>query len=187
MANIANIKVLWNGIPGMPGYSNFYSDAAATIPKTGLAAFFTAFAAAVPQGLTWTIPSSGDIFDSTTGLLVGTWSQGTDTVVSSTSVGSVWSGGSGCVVNWATAGIAAGRRVRGKTFIVPLNTSNYDNGSLTSSFLTGARAAAAALVTAAGADLRIWHRPLGGSGGAAFSITGSSVPDLAAVLRSRRD
>lgn len=187
MANIANIKVVWSGIAGMPGYTNFYADAGATLPLTAIANWFDAFKTSVPQGLSWLIPSSGDTFNDATGVLNGSWSQGSPTTVTSTAVGAVWSGGSGCVVNWTTGGIANGRRVRGKTFLVPLITSNYDNGSLTSSFISGANTATSTFVSAAGSDLRVWHRPVGGSGGSSHAITGFSIPDLAAVLRSRRD
>jgi hypothetical protein len=109
-------------------------------------------------------------------------------------VGSVWSGPSGCCINWTTSAIippthpgGSGHGLRGRTFIIPIITSNYDNGSLSSGFLTGARTSASTLVSAAGANLRVWHRPKGGTGGIASAFTGSSVNDKAAVLRSRRD
>lgn len=187
MANIARVQVLWQGIPGMPGYTNFYCDAAASIPLGAITSFFDAYKASVPTGLNWTIPNTGDIFDSTTGLLNGTWTQGTVSTVTSTSVGSTWAGNAGSVTNWTTAGIANGRRVRGRTFMVPLVVGAFDNGSLTSSALSTFRAAANTLVSTAGNDLRIWHRPVGGAGGSAHAITGANVPDLAASMRSRRD
>lgn len=187
MANIAKVQVEWAGIAGMPGFTTFYCDAGDTIPRDELEDFFFAFRGAVPTGLSWTIPSSGDIFADNSGTLVGSWSQGSPVVVSSNAVDVEWAGGTGAVINWATGGIAAGRRVRGRTFMVPINTANYDNGHLTSSFRSGAVTAAAALVSAAGDRLRVWHRPVGGSGGSSHAITAASVPDLAAVLRSRRD
>lgn len=187
MSNIAKIPVSWTGGPGGPGVSVFYADAAGTIPTGALATFFGAVKAMIPSSYTWTIPASGDIHDSTTGALVGSWTQGTPTTVAATGSPTSFAGGTGVVVRWTTDGIVNGRRVRGRTFLVPVVSAIYDSGSILGTQLAVFQSAAAALVASSGANLRIWHRPSGGSGGSAHPITGALAPDVAAVLRSRRD
>lgn len=187
MASIARIQVAWTGGPGMPGVSTFYADAAGTIPVGALGTFFTALKSFIPSSVTWTVPSTGDVFSDTTGALTSSWSSGTPQVIAATGSPASYSGASGVVIRWNTAGIANNRRVRGRTFFVPVVAAIYDSGSIVSSQLASFQTAANALVASAGTDLRIWHRPVAGAGGASFAITGAVAPDLAAVLRSRRD
>lgn len=187
MSNIAKIPVSWTGGPGGPGVSVFYSDAAATIPTGALGTFFNAVKTLIPSPITWTIPNTGDIVDSSTGTLVGSWTQGTSTVVSASGSGSSYAAGSGAVVRWNTGGIVNGRRVRGRTFFVPVVGAIYSSGRILGTQVAVFQAAANALVASSGPDLRIWHRPTAHVGGSAHAVTAAFVPDLAAVLRSRRD
>jgi len=187
MSNIAKIPVSWTGGPGGPGVSVFYSDAATTIPTGALATFFGAIKTLIPSSYSWTIPASGDIHDSTTGALVGSWTQGSPSVVAATGSATSYAASAGAVVRWTTGGIVNGRRVRGRTFLVPVVAAIYTNGAILNTQVAVIQAAASALVTSSGADLRIWHRPRLGSAGSAHPVTGAFVPSMAAVLRSRRD
>lgn len=62
------------------------------------------------------------------------------------------------------------------------------SGTLTTAALGWIRAAADGLIEGEfEQQLVVWSRPVGGSGGVAAPVIGQRVPDLAAVLRSRRD
>ena len=98
-----------------------------------------------------------------------------------------------------TAGFVAGRRVRGRWFIVPLIATGYDTaGSLSTAAQTTLDTAATALVTAFAGDMVVWARPFPGRdaspgvpavparSGSVHPIIDVTVPDLAVSLRSRR-
>lgn len=187
MAILNKIPVVWSGGPGMPGVSIFYADGAATPPLGALGAFFTAVKASFPTGLTWTIPGSGDALDSQTGVLVSSWSAAGGSTVAASGAATSYAGAAGAMVRWNTSGIVNGRRVKGRTFLVPLISTVYASGVIQTGTVTAFQSAANTLVTAAGADLRIWHRPTAGAGGSAYPVASAVVPNLATVLRSRRD
>jgi hypothetical protein len=91
------------------------------------------------------------------------------------------------MVRWQTSGIVNGRRVKGRTFLVPLINTTYGSGVIGAGTVSAIQSAADTFVASAGADMRIWHRPTAGAGGIAYPITAAVVPNLATVLRSRRD
>jgi hypothetical protein len=114
-----------------------------------------------------------------------------------------YAGNAGAVVHWLTSLIVGTRRVRGRTFLVPMIGSAFEsNGSLTSTALNTINNAAAALITAVGTGMVVWSRPVvahtkydpktgqgtgvAGRSGTYGAVTGSRVPDLAISLRSRR-
>jgi hypothetical protein len=73
--------------------------------------------------------------------------------------------------------------VRGKTFIVPMCANTFEpNGTLAALWVTNLTTFGNNLA-AATADLSVWSRKQG----ALASVSTVSVPDKAAVLRSRRD
>lgn len=191
MANLQRVKCEWNGLPGLPGLSVFYVDAAATGVTTALSSFFDGLKALWPQNLTVTVPSSGDIINDTTGDLIGSWTEGTTTTIASANPSASYAAGVGATIRWGTGGIVAGRRVVGRTFIAPLLGSAYDvNGTLTTPVVTALQSAATGLVGSA--DLKIWSRPFGGSAtrparlGSSHVVTSGTAIDRVASLRSRR-
>ena len=106
--------------------------------------------------------------------------------VTSTAAGN-YSAPSGARIEWRTDAIVAGRRLRGRTFFVPLGAGVYDaTGTLSTTTLT-------ALTTAAnnfksnsvfGASQgSVWSR----THGIQADITSAFIPDEASVLRSRRE
>lgn len=169
------------------GLSTFYES-----PESGvggaddLEAFFVAVGDRIAQGVQIVIPSSGDLVESTTGDLVGTWSDpGTGGSVSSTGT-SGFTNGVGARVVWNTGGLFGGRRVRGSTFLVPLGADAYEGaGNITSTMLADLQAAADALV-AATTPFGVWSRPTATSPGEFNEWTSARVPDQVSWLRSRR-
>lgn len=185
MATIKRVRVLWGGLPGMPGYSLLYGLSSAD-PTGALSTFFGAIKAAFPPGLQWSIPPSGDTLDDATGALTGSWSGTGASVVTSTGTG-IYAAGAGAWVTWGTAGIVNGRRLKARTFLCPLKGTAFDlNGTIDNTILTTLQTAASTLASAG--VLVAWHRPspTAPSGGSSSLITTATVPDQATSLRSRR-
>jgi hypothetical protein len=139
------------------------------------------------------VPNSGETFDVATGTLNGTWSEGT--VSTATGGGSGGSaGGVGACVGWSTDGIRRGRKVRGRTFLVPLAANVYDSdGTLLSTTVTTLNGAVTTLLGAGASTLQVYARPTpapGGIGpdtpGQVARITSGLVKDHVSWLRSRR-
>lgn len=186
MAQLMKIPVLWNGFAGAPGYSVFYRNTT-TIATAEIRTFYDSVKALLPATVDINVPNSGDLVDEATGELAGTWNTAANAIVAGTSVAG-YAAPVGAVVRWLTAGINNGRRVRGRTFLVPGAAGmQQSDGTLLGTAQATLQAAASALVTADGAALGVWHRPVNGAGGAFHLMTAADVPDRMAVLRSRRD
>ena len=185
MATIRRYRVLWGGIPGSPGYSLFYASAAGAL-ASDLVTFFNAIKSQCPGPLQWDVPIAGDTLDDGTGAINGDWVDVSGGVVTATGSGG-YAAGTGAFIRWGTGTIVNGRRLRGRTFICPINGGGYDsNGTLGGTTLSTVGAAASAL--AAAGKLVVWHRPApgGGGGGSSSLATSGSVPDTVTSLRSRR-
>lgn len=185
MVDIMRMRVEWTGFPGAPGVSTLYGTSFTSL-KASIAAFFLALNGILPADVTITVPNSGDTLDPITGLITGTWSVGTPDYIYGLYTGS-YAGPCGASVRWDTGTVLHGHRLRGRTYIVPLADSCYQNdGSLATAQLSTLNVAAAGLVTAAAGALVVWNRPKPGVAGGFSAVNGSSVADRVAVLRSRR-
>lgn len=187
--SIARINVAWQNWPGAPGVTTFYADDTVALQPVvdAIRSMFNALAALLPTGLTIQVPSTGDRIDEANGNIIGSWTVATPPAVVTATGAGAYAGNAGAVMHWLTAGVVNGRRVRGRSFIVPLVGSQYDaSGSIAATPLSTLQTAAAGLITAAGANLRVWHRNTAFTSGSAHAMTGSRVPDLAVSLRSRR-
>jgi len=186
MAEIARIQALWQNFSGAPGYTNFYSTDLSGNLNAAVRSFFNSIAGLLPSGLTVQVAGSGDRLLDTTGAIVNSWTNATPAVVLGTA-GGTNTGASGAVVHWLTNGVVNGRRVRGRSFICPLSSGAFEgNGSLLAATMTTIGTAANGLITAAVGSYVVWHRPTLFASGSSHEVTSQRVPDLAAVLRSRR-
>lgn len=191
---ITRITAVWSGFRGAPGYSNFFFGGEATTPEEAedaaeaVSGMFTTFRPFLPSSVDITIQPTAEIIDETTGNITGQVDITPPEEVGGSSVGT-YSAASGAVINWNTSAYLNGRRVRGRTFIVPLTTDSYDtNGDLTVPALNVLRNGAARLAGGASPlPFVVWSRPRAGGGGTANPVTSATVPDTPAVLRSRRD
>lgn len=196
---INRVRVLWSGFSGAPGYSNFYFDTAAAPPLAALQTMFTAFKpffTAGPPPLTWQVQNSGDTLDETTGKITGAWTGALQPAIVATGASANYVGSAGAVITWRSSTPVGGRRPVGKTYLVPLMTNQFDtDGSIIPATLTAILNAALTFVTAAAGSLLIWHRPVYNTvpsppvlvrPGSTVVCIGALVPDLAAVMRSRR-
>ena len=160
-------------------------------PVAAIKGAFQAAAGLFPSGVTITVPTTGDAIEDTTGHLTGVWSGSGGGSVSCSGTANSPAGVGACI-GWTTGGIVNGkkgpRKLRGRTFLVPLHGGCYDgDGTLYPTALTQAQALADAL-RAAG-PLAIWHRPTtpGGSDGNSYGVLSGVVHDKVAFLSSRRD
>lgn len=202
--DILRITARWSGFTGAPGYSVFYfstdngfwdggllgdaAQEAADGAAQRVTSAFGSISGILPDGVQVKTEGEGDILNSDTGEIISSMGVETYAAVTGSGTGG-YAGPSGAVVNWRTNDYRAGRRIRGRTFIVPLASSAYeDDGTLTSAALSDLRDFGEDMHDdRPGGDFGIWSRPRGGSGGVWATVVGSTVPDMAAVLRSRRD
>lgn len=187
MATLARIRIALGGgaIIG-PGVTTFYFADAHTGFVSDVGAMFTSLASRFPSQMTYSIPSSGDLIDDTTGDLVGVWNDGVP--FSGVGVGtSAWAQGVGFRSVWETAGTTNNRRVRGTTFWAPVDgTMLQTDGTLNDTARASALTAFNTFLTACDGNLRIWTRPRAGVTGKSTPVVSVSVPDKISWLRSRR-
>ena len=198
MVNISRVRTELTGFTGQPGVSTMYFLDAIP-PVAAVRAFWQALTPLMPATMSAQVVNSGDIIDDSTGDLVTTWVAAAQAVVSGTGT-AAYSAPSGASVQWLTSTILDSHRVRGRTFVVPIPSSQYDtDGTLVPAAVAVLESAAAGLVTAGTPTFIVWHRPLTAAqaalrvppgvahpGGFAI-VSGSRVADKAAILRSRRD
>lgn len=87
------------------------------------------------------------------------------------------------LIRWSTGQWMQGREIRGKTFIGALTDTVNGDGGLTTAAQTQIQSAATNLLAVGAGALQIYSRMYG----AAAFVTGASVWNEFAVLRSRRD
>src|ERR1041384_755367 len=188
---ISRVVVSWSGV-NVVGLAStvlhFLSDSSFTAPDVaGLRTAFFNARSAFPVSTSIQVPGSGDVIDPADGTLLAGWSATTPAVVNGSSTDTSAAGVGACV-NWATAGIVNGHRVRGRSFLVPLSTFAYDqNGTITSAQMTALQGFGAAVMALPPQPV-VWHRPTtsGGTDGSRHNATSYSVRDRVAYLSSRR-
>lgn len=191
---ITRISAVWSGFRGAPGYSNFHfaGDGADLLALDSAAEavrnFFENFRIRLPSSVSIQIQPTAEVIDEASGQILGSYDiTELDPVTGGTS--SMYSAATGAVVNWNTQAYRNGRRIRGRTFLVPLTSNSFDSqGDLASETLTSLRNGADYLASGTSVlPFVVWARPINGSGGTAEPVTSYNIPDLGAVLRSRRD
>lgn len=193
--SISRVEVLWNLGVGGTGLTVMYGQDGHLLAGD-LHTFFEAIKTRIPAGVVLSCSDTGDVIDEATGELQGPWGSGGAWTVTGTGSGT-WAAGVGASIDWRTSGIHGGRRVRGRTYLVPLNGFCYSsNGTLDTPALTDLQTATTALVAAHTGNLVIWSRPRKAdptktppvtalAGGFSPVIVGT-VPDTISTLRSRR-
>jgi len=188
----------WSGWTGAPGYTNFHFglDGAvdgAILDQTmvNVHDFFVALTTRIPGGIGITFPTEVEQFDAVTGELEDAHPVLLQAQVSGGAGTAAFSSAVGACVSWGTNAFISGRRLRGRTFLVPLapGAAFQSDGTLLEVARTSMLAAAVGLKDAPdGYPLQIWHRPVpGAGGGVAADVVSASIADKTAVLRSRRD
>lgn len=195
--SILRVRTELTGFIGSPGLMTQYFSRAVGINDSTAAqqavdrvrdAMLTS-PGAFPSALQWRVQGQVDLLEETTGQLVNSFNV-TERSGVGTYAGGFGPGPAGACVRWVTDEFKNGRRVIGKTFIVPGPTNAYEtNGTLTSTFIGLMQAWGDAMNNAGAIDLVfvVWSRPTpGAANGTKHGVVGNVVQDKAAVLRSRR-
>ena len=190
MATLHRLVITWQGpmvVGSAVSVMHWDGSDSAEPPVADVVAAFEAAKAVFPLDLVITVPGTGDSIEDTTGELTGVWStSGGDTVEGTGDYGTA--AGVGACINWLTGGIIDGKKLRGRTFIVPIHALNYaDDGTLAPTTFTVLSTLANDLQAAG--PLAVWHRPTtaGGSDGNSYGVIANRLRDKVAYLSSRRD
>ena len=125
---VQRFQVGWEGFIGAPGVSTFWVlDGSAATPH--IVNFYNGLGAFVPPDVTWTFPTDGDEIDVASGHVTGVWT-GPGNGPLHPDGGPVYSAPVGGLVRWLTASFAGGRRLAGRTFIVPMSSTSFGNDGL---------------------------------------------------------
>lgn len=202
MPTVGRVLATWQNFIGAPGYSRFTFEAPATVADatsvTGkVRAFFFGLAAQLPAGVTIQVAQSVPLFDEQLGTLVGEISASAlpALVTGTGSTANGYAGGAGAFIGWKTSNIWQGRRVQGRTFLVPLVGVAESNGTLTASALAALGGAGNGMIAPSTPAFGVWAKKFitntDGSqsqvDGSFFLATAVVVPDKTGILRSRRD
>lgn len=192
---ILRVTAEWTGWSGAPGYNVFHfgnfgegGQAHAQLCVDAVRNFYEGFKTLLPVSIAVRPESTVELIDEATGRVQDIYAT-TPGAASQGSYTQGFSAPSGMLVHWETAGIRNGRRVRGKTFLVPLGNAVYENnGTIAPAQITAVQTPAQALIDNAQTALYTWSRPKpDGTPGEAFPVLSARVPDKAVILRSRRD
>lgn len=200
MGRIIKLRVNWTGLQGGNGYSNFHfepvpeddpiTQATVDAAVAKVQPFLTSIKPYLPSYCTTGIDASVLELDEQTGNIEAFWNATPAAPAAGTSVSGSHSAVSGLCINWGTGGVRKNRRVRGRTFIVPLGASGLDtNGTIDNTALGVIRTAANALhVDSNGVRLVIYARTPGAliPDGGAYDVISSTINDKPAILTSRR-
>jgi hypothetical protein len=192
---LARVEVKWTGTNSDPGLSVFnirHSSTSGDPAAVGfIRAFFANIAAQIPNDVTLSFPSLVELYDEVSGQLVGeeTFTAPSNVVGSDSGL---FADGVGVRVDWLTGAIREGRRVRGRTFIVPAAAGCFTNSGEVATFAKDTITTAAnGLISSLGGNgtaLTVWSRPPVGTkaGGALTDVIQAAVPNKAAWLKGRR-
>ncbi len=201
---LMRVKARWT-IPGAgTAFSVFHfgngpdgdaSDQEASNATGATRTFFDAVKAYLPNQVIVDVLTDVEIIDVATGNLVDVRSAAALTPVNGgASAAGNWVAPAGACITWSTDGLrtvsSKPRRVRGRTFLVPLAGVAYENnGTLTAGALTALNTAATGLRgNFNNQELGIYGRPGVNASppGQFYSVIGHRITDQAAILRSRR-
>lgn len=160
-------------------------------PVASILAAFDPLKPVLPTALTVTVPNTGDIIDDVDGSLQGIWSASGGGTKGMTGTAPCAAGVGACI-GWQTGGIVNGtkgpRKLRGRTFIVPMSSDSYDAQGTLSTVAQTQLESFASQLQAAG-PMGIWHRPssLAARNGSSSSVLSHRIRDKVAYLSSRRD
>lgn len=193
MPSIWRVTTTWTGGRIGTGFTNLFFNASASTAQAAADAvrsFFSnsySIGALLPSGVSLTFPSVVDVIDDNNGQLTATVPITPPAAVNG-SDSTRYAALAGACVTWRTGDFVAGRRVRGRTFLVPVGGAGLQSdGTLDTTFLGFVNTAAAALIAAA-PEFVVYRRPTNAAAanGASHVVAAATVSDKAAYLTSRR-
>lgn len=185
----AQYRALWNTPGGGTGYSVIHALNCTTAEEaqtfsTATSQFFTDLEDLFPDEVQVGYDSEVIVMTSA-GLLIDVFPVTPASPMTGTQV-SVYNRAAGVRIDWGTDEIVAGRRLTGRTYLVPAAAGAYDsNGLVNSSTITAVTSAANTYRLALGdlGGLCVWSR----THEQTAPVTNVSVPAKGAILRGRRD
>ena len=190
MALISQGRIVWQTGGGGTGYSVLNFTVAATQAEADVRGnlmgnFAQNIDVVMPSAVTWSIDEELRILDDTDGSLQGTFAISPTNSSGIGTGGTTYAMGVGGSIVWDTGAIVAGRRARGRTFIVPMADAGYDvNGTLVEAVRTNIQGPATTL--AGSGDLVVWSRPTPDRVGTSNVVTSGRASDDIAWLRTRK-
>lgn len=192
---IQKLVITWTGVPSGGGASIMFAADAAVL-STAMRTFFDSIKVYLAPGVGITFPTGGYTIHADTGIASTTWSQTPPSPVGSINTGG-YAAPAGAVVTWRTPELNFfGHLMKGRTFIVPLGQSAFQNNGTLDDTFKGILQTKAADVVTTGAPV-VYERHSDGPDadhpdrvahdGKAALVTSATVNDRAAVLRSRRN
>lgn len=184
----------YNGFTGAPGWIRMKFLGALNVADANTAAanfraFLASWGAYMPTGSSITFDSAAAIYDDN-GTQTGEITLSVVPSGVSGASGSTYAGGAGAVINWTTGAFHLGRKVRGRTFAVPLTSQAFQtDGTLVAAAQTALQTAASAFAVTSPTPVILSQKDNGAGGvnSLVSVVTGGTVPDRSAILRSRRD
>lgn len=189
MTIIGEAQILWQGVGG-PGVSTFHvtsplNPSEAQGVTNALQAFADDLSGLLPNDYVVTGGSEVKLIDDVDGQLTGTYPI--NGWQSSGQAAGVFSRAAGARIDWLTQAIVAGRRLRGRTYWVPITSGAFtQDGILTGGTVNDIQDAGEALINAlavVGCPLLAWSP----THGVSALVEALYVPPKGAILRSRRD
>lgn len=196
MAVILRIKTQITYGSGGPGFSQIYflpgaaggSNTDATNCAAAVRAFWLALAARLGPTATYLVSGVADAVNDTDGVLVGGFTGTTPGAVVATGTGTQLPPATQILARLTTSTVINGKRVLGRVYCGPVDSSSSTSGSPTTGVGTAVTAAGAALLAVAGGAVPVvWHRPGPNGPGSSASLVAAVGAPFFAVLRSRRD
>jgi hypothetical protein len=183
----------WSGGKIGTGFSNIYYTGGTGTPQQCADATRAFFASSyvtgsnLPNGIVLSFRASVDVVDSMTGTLSNQLPVTAPVSVNGSGTAR-YAALAGSCVTWRTPDFGPHGRIRGRTFLVPLDGAAMQaDGTIDTTALGFINSAAATLIAAA-PELVVWHRPTapGASDGSYHVVTSGTAADRACFLTSRR-
>jgi hypothetical protein len=134
MTDIYVAKVSWSGTYGHLGVSRFaFVSADGGVPTntqrdgvlTAINTMLLAAAASIPADVSWVLDPIVESFDGVLGTITGELPAAGAVAPGSGTGGGAYANGVGLTIKWKTGGMFRGRRIQGRTFIVPLDGNQF--------------------------------------------------------------
>jgi len=172
MTDIYVAKVDWTGNYGHTGISRFaFVSSDGGVPTdtqrdgvlTAINTFLNANSGGIPTDVGWVMDPLVESYDGVLGTLTGELATAGGIAPGVGTNGSSYSNGVGLTVKWKTGGTFNGRRIQGRTFIVPLagqqfSTTGHVQAGVAQSWQDAGNAYLAAM-PALGVTPLVWGRP----------------------------
>lgn len=193
MAQMYRVITNWSGGKIGTGFTNMFFTAGVSTQQAcvdAVRAFFSSsysVGAGLPTGVVLSWPATVDTIEATNGELTDTVGVTAPAVVTG-SDSSRYAAVAGACVSWRTGAFVGGRRVRGRTFLVPAGGQMLQaDGTIDTTFIGFIQSAANTLIAAA-PELTVWHRPTShaAANGSQHPVAAATISDQTAFLSSRR-